>query len=337
MKRIALVSSNIAEGLPYQRLHIPFRGLRHEYDIKCFDLDELRHSDAFYFDAVIVCHAWHPSVMAFIEKAKMWYGIKVIVDIDDLMHDLPSDHPDYSNVTTQQRVAHILQAADHVTVSTEYLKGSYGHLNKNISVIENCIDKRIKDAYRPAVKPYKNAFVAGWTGGQSHRSDQFEMIEGMRTFLQKFPDTRAYFHLLCPQILLSEFGAQIHFEPSPTYYLDYPGVAAAYPFDVCCVPLIDHPFNHAKSDLRLLDMAVNDILIIASPRASFLEHQDKGIMLYADDKDKNYKTWAEQLEWAYKNPDKVKEITDRAKEYVYSQRHNDIGTQKWRDILASVL
>lgn len=332
MKRIGLVAGNISEGLAYQRLHLPMRHLRDEYEFVCFDLGDMRHCDAFYMDAVIVCHAWAPQAQAFIEKAKFWYGLKVFVDIDDLLHNVPSDHPDYSKIMPYQKVAHILQSADHVSVSTKYLQESYGHLNKNITVIQNTIDKRIKEVYRPQMKPYRPAFCVGWTGGQSHRSDQFEMLNGLDEFLTKTPEARGYFHLLCPQVLLNKFGAQIHYEPTPTFFLDYPGVAAAYPFDVCTVPLIDHPFNHAKSDLRLLDMAPNDIVLITSPRADFMQHQERQICLYADDNDKSFKSWGEQLEWCYSHPDELKQIAQRAKDYVYNERTSDIAANKWRDI-----
>lgn len=337
MKRIGLISGNINEGIAYQRLHIPFRNLKDKYEIKCFNIDEICHSDLFYLDAIVFCHAWSPDIMVLIERARTWYGCKVIVDLDDLLHDIPSDHPDYKFVAPYQRVAHILQAADHVVVSTEYLRTTYGHLNKNIHVIENCIDERIKNVYRPENKPYKNSFVVGWTGGKSHASDQFEMLEGLSSFLDETPDSRAYFHLQCPQKLLTRFGAQIHFEPSPCVFLDYPGVAAAYPFDVCTVPLIDHPFNHAKSDLRLLDMAPNDIVLIASPRSDFIRHQDKRIMLFADDTDKNFKSWKEQIAWAYGHPKELKLMAERAREYVYTERNSYVASDKWNDILQKLI
>lgn len=333
MKRIGLICGNINDGIAYQRLHIPFRNLKDKYEIKCFNIDEIKNSDLFYLDTIVFCHAWSPDIMTLIERARTWYGCKVVVDIDDLLHDIPSDHPDYSYVAPYQRVAHILQAANEVVVSTEYLKSAYGHLNKNITVIENCIDERIKNVYRPENKPYKNSFVAGWTGGKSHASDQFEMIAGLTEFLNETPDARAYFHLQCPQVMLNRFGAQVHFEPTPCYFLDYPGVAAAYPFDVCTVPLINHPFNHAKSDLRLLDMAPNDIVLIASPRSDFIQHQEKRIMLYADDNDSNYKTWAEQLQWAYSHPKELKLMAARAREYVYTERNSKVSSNKWNDIL----
>ncbi len=337
MKRIGLVAGNISEGLSYQRLHLPFRHLRDEYDFKCFDLGDMRNSDCFYLDAIIMCHSWSPQHYELIERARHWYGIKVIADIDDLLHNLPADHEDYSKVVPYQRVAHVLQAADIVTVSTEYLKHAYGHLNKNIHVIENTIDYRLKKTYEPAFKPHKNAFVVGWTGGQSHRSDQFQLVPGLSSFLRKHPEARAYFHVLCPQTMLNEFGAQIHFEAPPVYFLDYPGVAAAYPFDVCCVPLIAHPFNDAKSDLRLLDMAVNEIPLIVSPRSDFIKHAERGICLYAEDNSTDYKSWEEQIQWAFDHPDELKEMGRRAKEYVYAERQSEIAANKYRDILRSIL
>ncbi len=337
MKKIGLIAGNISEGLAYQRLHLPFRALKEEYEIKCFDLGDIRNSDLFYLDALVMCHAWSPKHFELIEKAKTWYGLKVIVDIDDLLHQLPSDHEDYHRVAPFQQVAHILQAADHVTVSTEYLRTAYGHLNSSITVVPNTIDRRSKDLAQAPYRPHKNAWCVGWTGGQSHRSDQFEMLPGLTKFFDEHPDTRGYFHVLCPQNLLNKFGAQIHFESQPVYFLDYPVVAARYPFDVCLVPLINHPFNDAKSDLRLLDMAVNNIPLIVSPRSDFIRHRSRNICLYADDNEPEFMSWNEAIEFAYRNPLKMEIMAAAAKQYVYAERCSDVATNLYRDILQKLL
>lgn len=337
-KRIGVVSFNVNHGLCYQRIHIPFRDLDPEkYEFRFFDLGDLRHSDAFYLDALIACHPWTLEYVHLLSRARFHYQLPVIVDIDDLVTELPSDHPDYASFR-DNKLCDVLQIANHCVYSTDYIASRYGHLNRNHTVIENTISKRVYDAYRPQIKPYQNAFTAGWTGSQSHAPDIPLCVPGLQKFLRDNPvDGRAYFHILCPQHLLTEFGSQLVYEPNPCEFLDYPGVSAAYPFSACMVPLAPHPFNDAKSDLKLLEMAPHGIPLIASPRHEFIRHAPRNIMLFADDNDPNHKTWAEQLQWAYENPERMLEMGERARDYVMRERTSETAAARWDAVLTQVL
>jgi len=332
-KRIGIASFNCSHGLVWQRLHLPLRHLRHEFEFVTFDVKDIRHSDAFYLDALVLSQPWNDAYLHVIERFRTHYRIPVIIDVDDLVNELPSDHPDYLSFRTN-RLNQIIQSSSHVVYSTEFLKYRLGHLNRNHSVISNSISADVYEGYKPRAKPYKNAFTVGWTGGQSHRGDQyFTFLDDLRRFLREKPDAKAYFHILCPEILLKEFGTQIIYEPEPCEFLDYPAVSATYPFDVCLVGLTDCNFNNAKSDLKLLEMAPNHIPIIASPRSDFIRHKDRNVMLYAENNKDGYKSWYEQLCWAYDNQSELKEIGKRAAEYVLTERLSTKAADEWREVL----
>lgn len=336
-KRIGIASFNVSHGLVHQRLHLPLRHLRHEYDFVTFDITDIRHADAFYLDALIISQPWNDAYLNIIERCRSHYRIPCIIDVDDLVNDLPSDHPDYMSFKTN-RLNQIIQCANHVVYSTDFLKHRLGHLNKNHTVISNSISADIYRDYQPRQKPYKNAFTIGWTGGQSHRSDQYyTFLDDLRRFLREKQDAKAYFHILCPDILLKEFGTQIIYEPTPCEFLDYPAVSATYPFDVCLVGLTDNNFNNAKSDLKLLEMAPNLIPLIASPRSDFIRHKDKNIMLYADSSTAGaitgHKTWYEQLVFAYENRELMAHMAQDAKDYVLTNRLSTHASCEWDEVL----
>lgn len=287
---------------------------------------------------MVFCHPWSHEFLYIAERARFHYGKKVVADIDDLISDMPSDHPDFAQMSLGCVMPRVVQAVDHVVFSTEFLKSYFGHMNSNITVIPNSISERIYKAYAPIHKPHKNCFIVGWTGGQSHRSDQLHtFLPGLRKFLRENNDSKAYFHVLCPDVLLKEFGSQVIYEPKPVEFLDYPGVAAAYPFSVCLVGLLPHNFNDAKSDLKLLEMAPNDILVIASPRSDFIRHKERQICLYADDDNPEFMSWHEAITFAKRNPEAVKIITDRAKEYVLNERLSTAAADRWDRVLESLL
>jgi hypothetical protein len=297
------------------------------------NLDQCGAADLFYTDLVITSHAWNDDFLHFIEKCRIQFNLPVICDVDDLINDMPIDHSDYV-AFGGTKLTQIATVSSFMVYSSEYLKMKLGHLNKNNSVIQNSVNKRMIKRIDPKYKPYKNCFMVGWTGSQSHRSDQYyTFLDGLREFLRKRDDAKAYFHILCPDILSKEFGSQIIFEPNPVDYLDYPAVAAAYPFDVCLVGLTDTPFNHAKSDLKLLEMAPFGIGVIASPRHSFMQHKESGFVLYAEDNSTEYPSWLQQLEYAYEHQDRIKEMADSAWDYIKAHRTSELACKQWEAVI----
>lgn len=337
-KRIAIISFNPDEGHIHQRIHLPLKHLKDKYDFRSYTFKEFTNSEAYYTDAIIMSHAWNSSHMEIINNSLRWWGgLPVICDIDDLLSDVPSNHPGAYNFI-ENKLVPIITSSHHIVYSTDYLKKHYGYLNPRHTVIENSFSYKAYELTRPINKMPKTGFCVGWSGGQSHLPDQYyTFLEGLDKFMCEHEDVRAYFHVLCPERLISRHGAAVTFEPAVVHFLDYPAVSAAYPMDVCLVGLQDLPFNDAKSDLKLLEMAPNDILLIASPREDFLKHKDKDIMVYADDEDPNYMSWYEALNWVKDNPEKVAEMKARAKEYVLSHRRSDIAADKWDKVISTVL
>jgi len=332
-KRITVVSFNSSGGLIYQRAHIPFRHLSDIYEFNFVDLNEIRHIDFFYTDLLVMVHPWSMDFAHLASRARYHYQLPVIVDLDDLLMDLPIDHPDYSNINGKPLVD-TLQMATEVVYSTPYLKAKLGHLNRHATVIENTIPEHTFKQYKAPNKPYKTTFTVGWTGGQSHRSDILYTFEaGLKQFLIENDDARAHFHGLCPQELQRALGAQVYFEPAIVDYMDYHAICETYPFDVCLVGLLDHSFNHAKSDLRLIDMAPHDIPLIASPRSDFYKHRDKKIMLYAEDNSDQFMSWKQALEYAKANPEEMKAMAARAKAYVLEERLSTVAAEKWFNVI----
>lgn len=336
-KRLTVVAYNCSHGLVYQRLHLPLMHLDPDkYDIRCIDLEDFRHVNAHYTDVIIMPQPWAPAYCNLADSIKVQHKKKVIIDVDDLVSEMPSDHPEYA-LFQGHKLPQIIQCADHVVYSTNYLKDRLGHLNTTHTVVPNTTSVNTFNTQSPRPKAYKNCFMVGWTGGQSHRPDQYNsFLPGLSQFLRNHPDAKAYFHILCPQQLLAEFGTQIIYEPNPVDYMDYPAMAASYPFDVCLVGLPNNNFNNAKSDLKLLEMAPNKVPLIASPRSDFAQHNEREIMFYAEDNSSQCKSWLEALEYCYENQHVVKQYGDRAHDYVLSNRMSDKSAIAWEKVIDSV-
>lgn len=334
-KRIGLVANEINHGLCYQRGHIMLRHLRDEFEFILINQYELDKCIPMYLDAMIFFHPYTTQNEMSIRRAKSQYQIPVIVDVDDYINNLPTDHPEH-NAFKSNKVVESIMFADHFVTSTDYLKMVYGDLNKNITVIENVVEPKRYEGINHGTKPYHAGFTVGWTGSQSHRPDLHNtgFVEGLSRAMEEYDDIRAYFHILCPQSLVDTFGARIIYNPTPVDFLDYPSLCFTYPFDICAVPLADHAFNDAKSDLRLLDMAPFKIPCLASPRHEFRRHPPERLMLVQED---TAQGWYQGIVDAYKDQQRCRQVAEAAHDYVLNHRTAKQGAQKWAELLRALL
>lgn len=261
-------------------------------------------------------------------------GKKVVLDIDDLLDNPTSSHPELEMLLhCKETVPRCIQAANHVVVSTQSLKDAYRHLNPNITVIENSLStEHIPESYRPGPRRYHTTFTVGWCGGRTHLDDQFEFAFGLDKFLDGTTHSRAHFKGICPQFLTNKHGARVFFDPRMTHYLDYHQWIGTLPWDACLVGLVAHPFNDAKSDLRFIEMARHKIPVIASPRASFKPHGDAERLMLASTNN----SFRSSLNLLYQDANLKKEIADRAFDYVMSERLDRHAAAKWAEVLESL-
>jgi hypothetical protein len=333
--KITALFSEVSHGLVYQRLRIPFRKLdpsKFEYQITTFD-DQFVHYDN-RTDIFVFIHPSMKEELDLIDGLKK-AGKRVIVDIDDLLTELPSSHPESDMLLhCRDMVPEILMRANWVTTSTESLTGYYGHLNKHFSVIENALDTELVPAnYTPIKKPYKTGFTVGWCGGKTHIEDQYEFVFGLERFLIDYPNAKAHFKGLMPHRLQKRFGVRTLFDPRMVHYLEYHQWLGTVPWDVCLVGLTDSNFNHAKSDLRFIECARHHIPIIASPMADFQKHIEAGLCLGADSNEKFHNMLAYMIE----NPAQCKEMADKAHDYAMSYRLDVHAAAKWEATLLAVM
>lgn len=336
-KKILVTSIGVNDGLPNQRLHLPLRHFKDKYDFIFRDIQDVSHTDLMYSDLAIQCHPWIQQSLDLAEKCKFHYRIPCISDIDDLILNVPTDHPSFAPFKGN-RMTHIIQASSFVVYSTPWLEQKLRHLNTKTKVIENSIDEKLLDAYRPRNKPHKTCFTIFWSGGQTHRSDiLYTFSEDLERFLLNHPDTRMHFHVLCVDRIVQRCGAQVSFDPHPVPFMDFPAMMSAVSADVALVGLEPNEFNEGKSDMKLLETAPHGIPLIASPRSDFWKHKHQNFMLYAERDSVEHASWYEALVYAYNNQAELKAMGEKAKAYVLNERTSAIAAAKWEEVLKCFL
>jgi glycosyltransferase involved in cell wall biosynthesis len=179
----------------------------------------------------------------------------VIYEIDDLLPVLPVSHiswPDLSWV--QHPLLWTAVEADWIFTSTSKLRSALLPLNPNIQVLPNYLDDRLWSFTSPAEKETGDSVTIGYMGGQTHVADLEMLLPVLRHILEAYPDrVNLRFWGVSPP---AELGENPAVEWIPLEILDYPEFVryfSAQTCDIAIAPLVDHPFNQAKSSIKFLE------------------------------------------------------------------------------------
>lgn len=251
---------------------------------------------SFEYDVVVFQIDNSPYTQSFAMTLKDM-GKKVIYELDDAFDCLEPWHPQYAAYGQPERRQGMIQMmalADAVQVSTPWLKERYSKYAKRIEVIPNMIEM---SAWPPADRLRKDGvFKVVWAGSPSHSGDLLEVVPALSLFAKSHKDVKI---VLFGQELRDTGIPEGQLENIPWCEFDkYPFQLAQIDADVALAPLADVPFNHGKSNLRILQMWATGYPTIASgvgPYRDAIEGKSNGVLV------KGSGEWLEALEYLYAN------------------------------------
>jgi hypothetical protein len=294
--KIGILTNQDSPGTDYYRTIGPLKSLsRIRRDI---EIVELRHdspwSKYFRCDVVVFQRPSGDGMLNLIRECKRM-GVKVVIDHDDLLTDVPPANPVYGffkQEHMQKTIIECFQYADAVIVSTPALQEAFKHLHSNITIIPNGVDLSVtpfqnpireNPADRVAKERNNKANQAAslkvlWRGSMTHMEDLKE-IEAFWKWgtLQQHVSVGwiglmpAYVHTHYPGILCRDWRPNVfhYFEELKNSEADY-GV----------FPLSDNLFNHAKSNIFAMEMLVAGIVPYVP--AGFAEFKHPGVRHFED-------------------------------------------------------
>ncbi len=191
---------------------------------------------------------WHQ--IAFIERLKALSPAFRVFEIDDLITNLPpkSVHRKAIAPDIGERLRKALALCNRLVVSTEPLARAYGRLCDEVVVIPNRLEKSRWLGLAPRRRQEGKPRV-GWAGGVGHTGD-LAVIAGVVEATAKEVDW--IFFGMCPQNLRRHIAEFHDFVPLH----DYAKKLASLDLDLAVAPLEYHPFNEAKSNLKLLEYGI---------------------------------------------------------------------------------
>lgn len=223
-------------------------------------------------DIIIMQRLMHDTLPEHIKLAQK-AGQIIVNDLDDWYWGLStanqaflSSHPKVSPRENTNHYKKVLSVSDRITVSTPYLRERllqmFPHNCPQIDVLKNTVD-----VHRFTVKEHTTETkpVVGWVGSTNHRSGDLEILSGTIPPLQKLnliSLQHSGAHPNAPSLAsrwnITETSVKTLMATDPE---DYPSLLN---MDIGIAPLSDTPFNHAKSDIKLLEYSASGIPWVAS-------------------------------------------------------------------------
>ncbi len=240
---------------------------------------------------------------------------KIILDLDDLLWQIPIGNPALINATMHSKrivsLTESVKCADWVTVSTEPLKNAVKPLNENITVLPNFIDPKEWNFKR---KKHKKVRI-GWVWSPTHIPDMFEAWDALREISKR------------DDVEIVIFGTEIDiFKDIKTtnikgvIYKEYPRVFMEEGIDISIAPLEDNDFNKSKSNIKWLESTMAGAAFIGSSVYPYEFSVKDGKTGYLA---KNTSQWVKKMTYLIENPEKRKEMVKNARKEVLEKYTSD--------------
>ncbi len=185
-------------------------------------------------------------------------GKPVLYEIDDLLYDLPEDHPEkaYFRPVEGQILAAIRDAGAVIT-STIPLAKHIRQINPNTWILANYLDDnlwKLDSANQPMLDKDQSVRI-GYMGGitQTHMPDILSIKGVLDYLLDRFGEKIClHFWGVVPPDLLERENVVFHADKFPNYK-EFAAYFSQQSIDIFIAPLIEGDFNDCKSAIKYLE------------------------------------------------------------------------------------
>jgi len=182
----------------------------------------------------------------------------VVFDIDDLLFELPENHPDrqvhfYADALLPMLLA--VMEADLVTVATDPLREYFQPFNPNIRVVPNYLDDRLWRFRPPAAESREDGGITiGYMGGPSHRPDLEMVLPALLRIMERYPQRISFkFWGVDSPAEIAPFSRVAWSPPESCRYADFAAYFQTQAADIMIAPLVDNLFNGCKSPIKFFE------------------------------------------------------------------------------------
>lgn len=250
--------------------------LRRDFDAKIVEAKKFYPDDMKGADIIVLQMAFDPKIF----KDAKRKGIKIVFEIDDLLHWLPKDHYAKSKINLRWKwdVVRAINMADAVTVTNEQLYKTYRWLRpfkKNIHILPNYVDMQYWD--KPHNPNMTDNVRIGYCGGKSHVNDLLYIKDVLVEVMNKYDNVKfvqcgAGGYSGSDPVTEYNYGKDL-FKELPIekreYSLGAPMMVWAdklnhLQLDIGLAPVVENKFSKAKTPIKFMEYGVNSVPSICS-------------------------------------------------------------------------
>lgn len=210
-------------------------------------------------------------------------GVPVLLDLDELLFDLPPEHPRHRDWADKQaELAELIRAADAVTVPTLPLQAALAELHDKVIVLPNYLDDNVWAFPDNSAPPQADTLTIGFAGRPGHEADLDALRDALLMTENEYGSRVRFRFLGCAPKWIAELGdlaSQSGFVDD--YRWQYPAALRASRIDIGLAPLRQTSFNRAKSHIRYLEYAAAGITGIYAdlpPYQGSVRHGETGLL-----------------------------------------------------------
>jgi glycosyltransferase involved in cell wall biosynthesis len=257
-------------------------------------------------------------------------GIPVVMDIDDLITDVPAKHSSHTGYTQiKDDIERMIRSADFVTVTNNRLKSYLSPYSSNIHVLPNLIDERIWLTGEERASRGKEKITIGYSGSLPHSYDLKIVFPAIRYILSKYTGKVCFKLIGCISEELKGVPGVDHIgEVQP--YKNYARALKECDFDIVFAVLEDNPFNRSKSNIKFLEYSIcgyPGVYSRVGPYIDSITHNETGLLV-----NNTTEEWIQAIELFINDPALRRRIGRNAYEHVKADYLLKNRAGEWRRV-----
>lgn len=271
-------------------------------------------------DTLLLHHFFNDQQLAALIQYKKQTKLRIVLGIDDLLTNIPDYNP-FSQLMPQDTATRIKLAcelADCLVVSTEKLANAFSQFHQSIVVIPNRLSQTIWQNLSNS-KQTQEKLRIGWAGAAQHQHD----LKLLKPVIEATQDC-------CEWVIFGEqpmsINQKYYEHHQPVAFSHYAEKLNSLNLDMAVAPLVNNPFNQAKSNLKLLEFGTLGIPVIAS---DITPYQNSPANLQPNNPD----AWINTIQQYHKNRALLKQHGKALQNWVQDQYILEDHLSDWADVL----
>jgi hypothetical protein len=253
------------DGTSFYRLAGVMSYLEQEYsDIEVTDISNNKFIDWYNLigaDILLFQRPFSEQHFAAIKMARNM-NIKIIVDYDDDLFNIPQDNPVHLGFEPhKETMKSICQIVDEVWVSTDAIRRTISFWNKNITIIPNAHNDYLLPVNKKKEFNIETKKVA-YRGGTTHEVDVYSKVDEWADIINNNKDFEFYFlgarFLFLESLCGDNYNAMVGM-----HIIDYFKFFSELNPNIFIYTLKDTPFNRAKSNISWIEATYAGASVIA--------------------------------------------------------------------------